>query len=168
MTLPDDLQALLESANPTDVARGHAVLRAHDAAHPNDAHAQYLIASAYDSAGHEAAAIAHYERAMTLGVQHLPADRQPEIYVQAGSTLRNLGRFDDARAVLDTGIASFPDYRALRVFLALLEATGGDHVKAAGLLFDVVAMAEDRSLARYRRSLRWYVDELAGRHTAAA
>jgi tetratricopeptide (TPR) repeat protein len=161
---PDGVRELLESDDAVDAARGAAILCEWDAAHPDDAHAQYLIASACDSAGREAEAMRHYERALAIGVERLPPGRRPEIFVQAGSTLRNLGRTDEARALLEAGIARFPHYRALRVFLALLERGAGDHAKAAGLLLDVLAMDEDASLARYRRSLRGYVDELAGRH----
>jgi tetratricopeptide (TPR) repeat protein len=160
----DDIQEMLESEDSHVVRDGEEILRARSAAHPEDALAQYLVASAYDGAGREAEAIPFYERAFAIGVETLPASRQPEIYVQAGSTLRNLRRFDEARSLLEAGIARYPEYRALRVFLALVEASDGDREKASALLFDVVAMEDDLSLQRYRRSLRWYVDDLAGRH----
>lgn len=159
----DDLQAALESENAdaADIAEQELIRRAE--AHPHDALVHYLVASAFDGAGREAAAMPHYERAFALGVDRLPARRQPEIYVQAGSTLRNLGRFDAARDLLAEGMTRFPDYRALAVFAALVEMSAGDAPAAAALLFRVVTMDEDASLARFRRALRWYVDELPER-----
>ena len=156
----DDLQAALESsdADAAEVAEQEVARRAE--AHPDDALVHYLVASAFDGAGREADALPYYERAFALGIDRLPAQRQPEIYVQAGSTLRNLGRFDAARDLLAEGMSGFPDYRALAVFAALVEMSAGDAPAAAALLFRVVTMDEDASLARFRRALRWYVDDL--------
>jgi len=158
----DDLQAALESSTPEDAERADAELRARAAAQPDDALVQYLVASAYDGAGREAEAMPFYARAFALGVERLPPARQPEIFVQAGSTLRNLGRLDEARALLRDGMTRFPAYRALPVFAALVEASAGDERAAMGLLFRAVTMDEDASLRRFRRALRWYVDELPG------
>ncbi|MGN6032103.1 MAG: tetratricopeptide repeat protein [Thermomicrobiales bacterium] len=156
----DDLQAALESSDPAEAARADVDLRARSDAQPGDALVQYLVASAYDGAGREADAMPFYERAFAIGVERLPAARQPEIFVQAGSTLRNLGRFDEARALLRDGMARFPEYRALPVFAALVEASAGDDRAAMTLLFQVATMDEDASLGRFRRALRWYVDDL--------
>lgn len=158
----DDLQAALESSVPADAARADAELRSRAAAHADDALVQYLVASAYDGAGCESEAMPFYERAFAIGVERLPAERWPEIFVQAGSTLRNLGRLDDARAMLRDGMARFPAYRALPVFAALVEASAGDEPAAMRLLFRAATMDEDDSLRRFRRALRWYVDELPG------
>ncbi|MGB3327377.1 MAG: tetratricopeptide repeat protein [Thermomicrobiales bacterium] len=158
----DDLEAALESGTATEADRADAELRARAAAHPGDAMVQYLVGSAYDSAGREGDAMPFYERAFAIGVEHLPSARQPEIFVQAGSTLRNLGRLDEARALLHDGMTRFPAYRALGVFAALVEASAGDDRAAMALLFRVVTMDEDDSLRRFRRALRWYVDDLLG------
>jgi tetratricopeptide (TPR) repeat protein len=139
--------------------QGAAQLRRLAAAHAGDAHAQYLIGSAYDSHGRGARAIPHYERVFALGVVHLPEARRPEIFVQAGSTLRNLGRFDAARAMFADGIGQYPEYRALRVFAALLETSAGDAAAAARHLYAFVLMPDDGSIDRFRRSLTWYIGE---------
>ncbi|HWK79752.1 MAG TPA: tetratricopeptide repeat protein [Thermomicrobiales bacterium] len=156
----DELQAALESSDPAVAAHADAELRWRAAAHADDALVHYLVASAYDGAGWEADAMPFYERAFAIGVEHLPAGRQPEIFVQAGSTLRNLGRLDEARILLQDGMARFPAYRALPVFAALVEASAGDDRAAMALLFRVATMDEDASLGRFRRALRWYVDDL--------
>jgi hypothetical protein len=156
----DDLQADLEPDDSHVAKAAEAALRARSEAQPHDALVQYLVASAFDGAGREADAMPFYERAFALGIEHLPEQRRPEIFVQAGSTLRNLGRYDAARMLLAEGMARFPEYRALAVFAALVEMSAGDASAAAVLLFRVVTMEEDASLARFRRALRWYVDEL--------
>ena len=156
----DDLQEALEAEDGETVEQANAELRRRSDAHPDDALVQYLVASAYDGAGRESDAMPYYQRALALGVERLPAGRQPEIFVQAGSTLRNLGRLDEARDLLKQGIDRFPDYRAMQVFAALVEASADDDRAAMRLLFRVVTLDEDDSLRRYRRSLRWYVDDL--------
>jgi tetratricopeptide (TPR) repeat protein len=140
--------------------RGAAELRRFDGAFPDDAHVQHLIGGAYDSCGREALAISHYERVFALGLDGLPAHRRPEIIVQTGSTLRNLGRFERARAVFAEGIAQYPDYRALRVFAAMLETSAGDDAAAARHLYTFALLREDGSIDRFRRSLTWYVGEI--------
>jgi tetratricopeptide (TPR) repeat protein len=139
---------------------GASVLQRIDAAHPSDAFVQYLIGSAYDSCGREALAILHYDRVFALGLTGLPEARRPELFVQAGSTLRNLGRFETARAVFQRGIAQYPDYRALRVFAAMNETSAGEDAAAARHLYAFVLMAEDGSIDRFRRSLTWYIGEV--------
>lgn len=161
----DDLQAALESDDRAVAGAAETELRARSDRHVDDALVQYLVGSAFDGAGREADAMPFYEHAFALGIEHLPEQRRPEIYVQAGSTLRNLGRYDEARVLLADGMARFPEYRALVVFAALVEMSA-EHVSAAvTLLFRVVTMEEDASLARFRRALRWYVDELPRSHT---
>lgn len=128
--------------------------------HAQDAFVQYLAGGAFDSGGREALAMAHYERVFALGLDALPSHRRPEIFVQAGSTLRNLGRFDDARAKFAEGIAQYPEYRALRIFAAMNETSAGDAAAAARHLYAFVLMPEDGSIARFRRSLNWYIDEI--------
>ena len=156
----DDLQTALESGDPARVAGAKAELRARSEAYPDDALVQYLIASAYDGAGCEADAMPHYKRVFALGIEELPERRRPELFVQAGSTLRNLGQLDEARALLHEGMARFPAYQALPVFAALVEASAGDDRAAMLLLFRVAIMDEDASLGRFQRALRWYVDDL--------
>lgn len=148
---------------------GAAELRALDQQYPHDAFVQYLAGGAYDSCGREGLAATHYARVFALGVEALPAQRRPELYVQYGSTLRNLRRFSEARAMLAAGILQYPDYRALRVFAAMLETSVGDDAAAARHLYACALMREDGSIDRFRRSLTGYIGEiLKGRGGADA
>ena len=156
----EEIEAMMATDDSSLISIGEERLKQQDQESPDDAHIQYLIASTFDSLGREAEAMPHYSRAFEIGIEQLPAHRQPEIFVQAGSTLRNLNRFDEARHILQQGIDRFPHYRALRVFLALLEAGLNNSTQAMHLLFKVIVMEEDASLKRYNRSLNAYVKEL--------
>ncbi|HEX2622182.1 MAG TPA: tetratricopeptide repeat protein, partial [Phototrophicaceae bacterium] len=81
------------------------------AQYPDHARVQFEMGGAYDSAGYEAEAIAHYERAIALGLTGKDAI---QVNVQLGSSLRNIGKLDEAVALLKQACADHPDYIALR------------------------------------------------------
>lgn len=123
---------------------------------PDSARAQFEAGGAYDFDGQESEAVPFYERAIALG---LPAEDQPRVAVQLGSTLRNLGRYDESLAVLENGIRQFPHYRALRAFLALTLVTMGKGEMAVATLLDTL-IDMPGPLEAYTRSLRAYAAEL--------
>lgn len=114
-------------------------------------------AYALDREGREREAIVHYERAWALGV---PEPERRRFLVGFGSTLRNVGRADDAVALLTEAVAADPDYPALHAFLALALLSAG-HPKAAlatmlGVALDVGGAAfdgYDRALTAYHQEL---------------
>lgn len=117
------------------------------------------IAQAYacDRAGDEHAAIRHYDRAWQLGVPE-PARRR--FLVGYGSTLRNVGRADDAVAILAEAIQADPDYAPLQAFLALaLFSAGQPRAALATMLGLTLDLAGDR-LDGYDRALTEYHHEL--------
>lgn len=144
------------------VARELARLRERAEAAPDDAEVWFQLGSALDGAGYEADAIVAYERVFDFGVDRLPEDDRPRLFVQTGSTLRNLGRFNEARKLLEEGRNRFPDVQALGVFLALVEISDGAHPRAIGLLFDALLnrIEADTSIQDYHRALRGYANEL--------
>ena len=93
-----------------------ALLEPFVAEHPDDPEALYQLGSAHDSAGHEAAAVEPYRRALALG---LPPGRDLACRIQLASTLRNLGESGEAVAILRTATTAHPDHRAAVMFLAL-------------------------------------------------
>jgi len=117
------------------------------------------IAAAYalDGEGDEKGAIKHYDAAYRLGV---PADREKGFLVGYGSTLRNVGRADDAVALLAAAAEKYPDYPALAAFLALaLLDAGHPHAAVAAMLgvaLDIAPTAFDG----YQRALGEYHTEL--------
>jgi tetratricopeptide (TPR) repeat protein len=147
---------------PESLQRELMALRTRAEAGPDDAEAWYQLGSALDSAGHEPEATRAYERVFALGIDRLAEELRPQLFVQAGSTLRNLGRLDEARTLLDQGRKQFPTFRALGAFLALVEISAGENRRAIDLLFDALLdhPEDDYSIRRYHRSLRWYADHL--------
>src|SRR5690606_1484434 len=91
----------------------------------DDARAEFERAGARDSAGLPDAAVPLYRRALELG---LDEEHRPQAVVQLASSLRNLGEYDQALAVLDAESARRPDgpYRdAIAAVRALTLASAG-------------------------------------------
>jgi len=126
----------------------------------DEARREFEIGGEHDSAGREEEALVHYERALELG---LDEDLMPGFLLQYGSTLRNVGRLDDALAVLSDGIARYPDHAALRMFRAFALASLGRDREA---LVDTLNLARTRidapEVRRYARSLENYTRDLEG------
>jgi predicted Zn-dependent protease len=134
--------------------------RALVAARPDNPEAQIEAAYAHDTAGLERAAIAHYEAAHRLGV---PASERRNFTVGFGSTLRNVGRADDAVAVLGQAIADDPDFAPFHAFLALaLHSAGHPRAALAAMLGCALEVARPDAFDRYERSLNEYHREPLG------
>ncbi len=162
VTQYEEAEALIRSDDAVQVTEGLARLRRLADAHPDDAVAWFQYGGGLDYTDHEAEAMVAYERVFDLGVDHLDPDDQPRIFVQAGSTLRNLGHLDEARSLLAEGRTRFPDVRALTVFQALVEVSAGRDRTAIDLLLEAI-QAEgngDDSVGWYKRALAYYADEI--------
>lgn len=123
------------------------------AAHPDDAGAQAAAAYACDRLGREAEALRYYQRAFDLGG---PADDRAGFLLGFGSTLRNVGRVDDAVAVLAEAALAHPDHAALRAFLALALGSAGHHALALATMLDAGLASSPAAFAPYRRALGEY------------
>src|SRR6185503_16860173 len=82
----------------------------------DDVRALLDAAYAHDRAGDERGAIKFYDAAYRAGV---PDGERRKFLVGYGSTLRNVGRADDAVAILAQAVADDPAYPAFAAFLAL-------------------------------------------------
>ena len=162
MTPYKEADALIRSEDARTVEQGLARLRQHAEVNPDDANTWFQYGGGLDYTDHEAEAMVAYERVFALGVEGLDPDDRPRIYVQAGSTLRNLGRLDEARTLLKAGQTRFPGVRALIVFQALVEVSAGRDRSAIDLLFEVILSegAGDDSIAQYTRALTYYANEV--------
>lgn len=103
----------------------------------------------YDSMGFEAEAGSEYERALELG---LDSARHAQLAVQYGSTLRNLGRLDEAIAVLEAAPTHESTGSAPRLMLALALHSAGSKEEALRVALE----AQIDTLPRYQRSMRNY------------
>ncbi|MDM4764094.1 tetratricopeptide repeat protein [Galbitalea sp. SE-J8] len=121
-----------------------------------EAGALYTEGGEHDSAGRGTAAEPLYRRALELG---LPEPLRVQCLVQLASTIRNLGRFDEALALLDTALAEHPADEwtgPIQGFRALALASLGRDREAAS----VALTGLSTRLSRYSRSLGAYADEL--------
>lgn len=127
-----------------------------DAPHP--ALGAFELGGALDSAGREEAAASHYERALAAGLDAVDPDRAAQLTIQYASTLRNLGRVDEAISLLAQS-APHPSTGAAReVFLGLALHSAGRDAEALQVLVDAIAP----TLPRYRRSVEAYSRALTG------
>lgn len=129
------------------------------AARPEDGAAQLEAACAWDRAGEERRALRFYEAAFGLGV---PERERRRLIVGYGSTLRNVGRCDDAVAVLAEAAAvdPFPAYTAF-LALALMDA-GHGRAALAAMLGCALDAARPEAFAGYERALGEYQRGLLG------
>jgi len=126
---------------------------------PHPALGAFELGGAYDSGGHEADADAHYAAATRAGLVAVDPDRAARMIVQHASTLRNLGRIDEAIAMLRDA----PDHPATgaapKVFLALALHSAGRFDEALRVAIEAV----EPTLPRYRRSVSAYAEALTER-----
>lgn len=155
MTVSERAAALID-ADSFDEAI--AILEPFVVANPRDAEALYQLGSAHDSAGHEAAAIQPYRRALALG---LPPERDLVCRIQLASTLRNLGTTGEAVEILMAASAAHPEHRAAVMFLALALLSDGQPNAAVHALLELL-LTNPGPPEAYARSLRWYADDLIG------
>ena len=126
--------------------------------YPDDPRAHFAYAGILDYRGREKEAVAPYLRAQELG---LSGDDLPRLYVQLGSTLRNVGKAWDAAHLLEEGREEFPDYAAIRAFRALALVSADCAEEAVVELFDLIlANAAAFDLDGYERALREYAEQL--------
>ncbi|MDM7893183.1 tetratricopeptide repeat protein [Curtobacterium caseinilyticum] len=123
---------------------------------PHPAVGAFELGGAYDSGGREADAHAQYSAATAAGLRAVDADRAARMVVQHASTLRNLGRVDDAIAMLHEAPEHPATGAAPRVFLALALHTAGRADEALRVAIEAV----EPTLPRYNRSVRAYAAAL--------
>ena len=133
--------------------------------YPDDPRSHFQYAGVLDFQGREADAVAPYRRAQALG---LSGDDLPRLYVQLGSTLRNVGQCEEAAHFLAEGCQRFPDHAAIRAFYALALVSAGRCPEAAVTLLELVTdQSSSIDLDGYDRALRQYIGELRERPSKA-
>jgi tetratricopeptide (TPR) repeat protein len=128
--------------------------------HPEDARANYLMASLCDQSDQERRAVPFYQRALA-GVEDLPEEDAAGAYVGLGSTQRALGEHEESLRVLLDSLERFPHDRALSTFLALTLYNLGEHRETVStLLKNLVETTADPGIRLYGRALAFYADRL--------
>lgn len=131
-------------------------MRALAAEAPDPAIGHFELGGALDSAGHEAEADVEYAAATAAGLARLDPDRAAQLAIQHASTLRNLGRVDEAIAMLRDAPAHPSVGAAHAVFLALALHSAGRHDEALRVAIEAL----EPTLPRYNRSVRAYAEAL--------
>lgn len=127
------------------------------AANPNSAFVRYHCARAHDYAGEAHLAAPLYEEAFAAGLSGTELRRGLASY---GSTLRNLGRFDEAVSALELGHRTFPEDVTIVCYLALALYSAGQSARGLALMLDLtLARNDDPDL----RANQWAL----GNYTAA-
>lgn len=116
----------------------------------------FELGSAFDGAGREAEAEPCYRQAAEAGLAQADPTREAHRRVQHASTLRNLGRSDDAIAML-RGSPDHPEVGTAReAFLALALHSAGRPEEALRVAIEALIP----TMPRYRRALTAYAAEL--------
>ncbi|WP_427134499.1 tetratricopeptide repeat protein [Pseudarthrobacter sp. S9] len=127
--------------------------------HPGNPFVLYEVGGSYDTAGEEERARGYYEQAMDA---RLDGDALRRCLLQYGSTLRNLGLYDESLAALLRARAEFPESDSVRLFLALsLHAAGRSDAAVAELLELSADRIRTDEVTRYEAALRRNAAHLA-------
>ncbi|EWT01796.1 Mur ligase [Intrasporangium oryzae NRRL B-24470] len=127
--------------------------------HPGDPRLLHELAGTKDSAGDEQGAIGLYEAALAAGLKEPHRHRAQ---IQLASSLRVVGRPEDAAALIARVLESRPHNTAALVLRALVQADLGQERQAvADLIRATLEGTTDTETQAYRRALRAYADELA-------
>lgn len=148
------VDALWQQADPDDADASTAAMRALVAElDEDDARGPFELGGMYDSVGREQEAAEQYERALALG---LDEERTARLTIQHASTLRNLGRVEEAVALLQA-MAPHPSTGSAReAFLALTLHSAGRPDQALRVALEGLVP----HLPRYQRSVTAYAAEL--------
>jgi tetratricopeptide (TPR) repeat protein len=122
----------------------------------DDPRALFERAGARDSAGREADAESLYRRALAGG---LDDEHRPQAVIQLASTIRNLGKTDEALRILRDEYerdAASPFHDAAAAFYALALSSAGREREALAIALTALAP----HLPRYTRSVTGYAREL--------
>lgn len=118
-----------------------------------DAAGIYEWASVHDFLGLEAEAIPLYIASLAAG---LDGERKPQAFIQLGSSLRNVGRADEAVDLLAEQKSNEVTGDAAQAFLALALHTAGKPDEALRVALTALAP----TLPMYRGAITNYADEL--------
>ncbi|SDI17286.1 tetratricopeptide repeat protein [Chryseobacterium jejuense] len=117
--------------------------------------AEFEVACAFDSTGHEEEAEPLYRTALDLGLSGL---RRRRARIQLASTLRNNGKIEESIDILREEKENYSDELndAVDSFLALSLSSAGEYREALSLALKAIS----KHLPRYNNSLNRYAENL--------
>lgn len=127
-----------------------------DARYASRAHLH--IAWSYDQESNESAALPHYESALQ---GELGTDERFDALFGLASTLRSLGRYQDAVVYFELTIADYPDRIEVKPFYAMCLYNLGQYKAATELLLDLlVSTTDSAAIKRYQRAISLYAQDV--------
>lgn len=159
MTSYDEIQRLRSSKDPEDRRKCIALLSELLSSDALSTEGWFDLASCHDYLGEALKAEPAYESAVKAGVEKLPIEKQPRLFLQFGSTLRNNGKLSEAISILQTGVDRFPEHAALHAFLALALHSSGEHRNACRSLASAIIAAQSNGWDGYERAIHHYFNE---------
>lgn len=151
MTWRDELAELWDDGSIDDLERIERMWVLSESA-PHPALGLFELASAHDGAGMAEEAATLYERAAAAGLAEVDEALDAHRQIQHASTLRNLGRLDEALAMLHAA-PEHPEVGAARAaFIALTLHDAGRHSEALRVAIDALVP----TMPLYRRALTEY------------
>jgi tetratricopeptide (TPR) repeat protein len=150
MTL-EELRALRVAGRGEDHL---AAAKVYVAEHPDDPAALAEAGFAHDRMDLEREACRYYDAAFQLGV---PPELRRKFLICYGSTLRNVGRLDDAVGILGQAVQDDPTFPAAMAFLALaLYSAGQPREALAAMLSCALDAARPGVFEGFERALGEY------------
>ncbi len=118
------------------------------ATYPDNAKIAFELALAWRAFGVPERALPLFRELLALPKQEaLPPKDMPRLYTQFGATLLSLGENDEARAVIERGLARHPGYRPLRAWRIF--ALSADQAHELALLDALELMLESLAPSRW-------------------
>lgn len=154
----DSLEMALSLRSKKEFEKSNQLLMDLARQNPGDAVIQYQCAWSLDILGLEVKAVSHYEAALKLG---LPEEDAKGAYLGLGSTYRTIGEYEKSRRTFESGLAKFPEDKALLVFRAMAFYNLGQHDQAMESLLKIIAeTSNDREIQSYAKAIEFYSDKL--------
>ncbi len=125
---------------------------------PEDPVLNLQMAWTHDRMGSEREAVPYYEAALAGDLDERDA---LDARLGLGSTLRALGRYEEAVAIMDRAMQQHGSDSALRVFHALALYNSGNAKEACENLLDLlIDTTADERIKAYRPALQEYAEDL--------
>lgn len=154
----DRLQEALQLRETGHAEEARIILLDLVALYPDDAEINYQTAGVLDNLEREREAIPFYVRAIEHGLS------SPDLegaFLGLGSSYRVIGAYRSAEETFRRGMATFPENRALQVFLAMTLYNLHRYQEAMELLLTTLAeTTSDETILQYQRGILFYAPQL--------
>jgi tetratricopeptide (TPR) repeat protein len=126
--------------------------------YPKSARAKFELANVYDYLGKEQEAIPLYEKAIQMG---LTSEYEAYALLQLGSSLRNVGRVDDAIRILSDAEKRYPELPSITMFLGMAMHDSDRHSEALRtVLTAMLRHLKTSDIERYGIGINNYIKDI--------